>query len=90
MRNKPPNFKTQCNCSIDVELLKLSYQNKVTPSNALEFGLTFKLAELGLLEFPENNLSEKITNLVNEIQKLNKKIGDLECPNRNQEKTPSV
>lgn len=56
-------IKTNINCYIDAELKRLSLENNIGFSEALEFGLKFKLAEMDLEDYPNNKLLTKIAKL---------------------------
>lgn len=61
--NRMVVFKTQANCYIDVELIKLVKEQNWELSKILEFGIKFKLAEIDLEDYPDNKLLNKIAKL---------------------------
>lgn len=65
--------------TIELNLKRLAEQYKVKISDALDFGLRFKLAEQGILEdYPTNQLLTNIAKLQERLVEANDKITELE------------
>ena len=78
--NKPKTWRMpniQINTTIDPELHREAVINNISWKYALEFGLTFLLAEEGKADHPSNSFQKKINNLVENIKELNKEIEEL-------------
>lgn len=65
--------------SIEYDLKKQAQDVSLNYSDCLEFGIQFKLAEMGVLEdYPKNQLSNKIEKLSKMLEEAYNKIEDLE------------
>jgi hypothetical protein len=74
-------MKITISTTIDVEVHKLAQDNKVAWNDALEFGVKFLVAQKEGFDYPENKL-------LNKIQFLSQKIGELSIENESL-KTPA-
>ena len=71
--------KARVETTVELRLKKLAEYNQIKFSDALEFGLRFKLAERDLIDFyPENKLLINIRKLQEQLEIANNKIAELE------------
>lgn len=62
-------MRTQVGANIKSSLWKQAKENNIGWTSALEFGVKFKLAEMGLVDdYPANNLSKKIEKMTGMLQ----------------------
>ena len=78
-------MKTQINTTINIELKKLAIKEGVKINEALEFGVTWKLAEKYVVDYPTCSIFEKIKFLQTELEKANKEIEQL---TKQEQRTP--
>lgn len=62
----------------DAELIKLANQNWLNRRECIEFGVQFKLAEKGLIDYPKCDLSDKLVRLTSLVQDQVQRIEELE------------
>ena len=71
------NPKVNITTSINNELWNHAKQNNLAWNDALSFGVEFKLAELGICEYPPTKLSSKVETLVEKLSEVSQELSDL-------------
>lgn len=71
-------MKINTTTSLEYDLKKGAEEHNLSYSECLEFGILFKLAEMGKVDnYPDNSLSRKISNMAQLLQEAYKKIEEL-------------